>query len=182
MLSRFRRPEADLRVLLSNTVLHAGDELNARVELVPKSSFLVREGRVELICTETYVQKTSSQYGTHYQKKTQTRAKVAETFSDNGTLRSGAEYSTDVKLAVPVDAPRSISGTKVRSIQPGISWDVRASLDVASARDLHQSQEVTIVESPVVEDVSPRSVVSETGHRQCNLTLSVSSGEGAFRG
>ena len=66
MLSRFRRPEADLRVLLTRTVLHAGDELNARVELVPKSSFLVREGRVELICTETYVQKTSSQYGTHY--------------------------------------------------------------------------------------------------------------------
>ena len=177
MLSRFRRPEADLRVLLTRTVLHAGDELNARVELVPKSSFLVREGRVELICTEIYVQKTSSQYGTHYRKKTQTRAKVAETFSDNGTLTSGVKYSTDLKLAVPEDAPRSISGTKVRSIQPGISWDVRASLDVASARDLHQSQEVTIVESPVVVDVSPRSVVSETGHRQCNLTLSVSSGE-----
>jgi hypothetical protein len=177
MLSRFRRPEADLRVLLTNTALHAGDELNVRVELVPKSSFLLREGRVELICTETYVQKTSSQYGTHYQRKTQTRAKVGETFSDNGTLRSGVKYSTDVKLAVPEDAARSISGTKVRSIQPGISWEVRASLDVASARDLHQSQEVTIVESPVVDDVSPRSVVSEIGHRQCNLTLSVSSGE-----
>ncbi len=176
MLSRFRRPDADLRIHLSETALHAGDELKARIDLVPKSSFLVRHGTVELICTETYVQKTSSQYGTHYQKKTQTRAKLGETFSDNGTLRSGVKYSTDVVLIVPPDAPRSVSGTSVKSIQPGISWEVKASLDVANARDLYESLEVTVVERPSIDDAMSRPIVTEAGYRQCNLTLDVSSG------
>ena len=65
MLSLFRRPGADLQIEVDKTVLQAGDELSARVTLVPKQDFDVRQGKVELICTETYVLMTSSQYGQH---------------------------------------------------------------------------------------------------------------------
>jgi hypothetical protein len=176
MLSRFRRPGADLRIQLDRAELRGGDELEARVDLLPKSSFHIRHGIVELICTETYVQKTSSQYGTHYQKKTQTRASVEETFSDSGLLKSGVKYSTGVRLLVPPDAPRTVKGTNVRSIRPGVAWEVRASLDVVNARNLRESQEVTVLGPRSIDDAPPGSVVGEVGHRQCNLTLAISSG------
>ena len=164
-----------MRIHPDKTVLHAGDDLDVRVELLPRSDFDIRHGKLELICTETYVQKTSSQYGTHYQKKTETRSSVGETFSDTGSLRSGVKYSTSVRLAVPPDAPRSIRGTDVRSIEPGITWEVRASLDVAKARNLQESQVVTVVEHPPNEVPPPRSVETEVVHRQCSLSLELSS-------
>ena len=176
MLSRFRRPEADLRIHVDKTVLNPGDGLEVRVDLVPRSSFDVRNGRLELICAETYVQKTSSQYGTHYQRKTETRFRAGETFSDSGTLRSGVKYSTDMTLDVPTDGVRTIRGTKVRNIEPGISWEVRASLDVANARDLSASREITVVEPSRLEDAVSKPVVAEVRHRQCNLTLAFSPG------
>ena len=177
MLSRFRRPEADLRIHIDRAVLNPGDSLDVKVDLIPKSSITVRSGQLELICTETCVQKTSSQYGTHYQKKSETRFRAGERFSDTGTLRSGVKYSTDLRLEVPPNAPRSIKGTNVRNIQPGISWEVRASLDVANARDLSESKEVEVVGPPSARPDFPQRKVEETGHRQCNLTLATSSGE-----
>ena len=39
MLSRFRRPEADLSIHVDKTELHPSEELDARVTLVPKSDF-----------------------------------------------------------------------------------------------------------------------------------------------
>ena len=144
MLSRFRRPEADLSIHVDKTELHPSEELDARVTLVPKSVFRVRHGMIELVCTETYVQKTSSQYGTYYNRKTETRYNVGETFLNDATVRNGVPYSTDVKLVVPADAMPSMSGTKVSHVQPGISWEVTAFLDVARAKDFRFRQSVTV--------------------------------------
>ena len=177
MLSRFRRPDADLRVQVDKTELHAGGELEACVSLIPKADFHVRHGKAELICTETYVQRVSTQYGHQYHKRTQTLSRVEETFTENGNLRKGVTYSTDVRLVVPPDALPTVSGASVRSIQPGISWAVTASLDVANARDIQRSQEVTIVKPAALDDARPRPVVAESEHRQCVLTLTLSSAD-----
>ena len=175
MLSRFRRPEADLSIHVDKTELHPGEELEARVTLVPKSDFHVRQGITELVCTETYVQKTSSQYGTYYNRKTETRYNVGETFLNDATVRDGVPYSTDVKLVVPADAMPSMSGTKVSHVQPGITWEVTAFLDVAGARDIHCRQPVSVFSPPAPDDVRSRPVVAQMKHEQCALTLTVSS-------
>ena len=177
MLSRFRRPEADLRVQTDKTTLHLGDELEARVVLVPKGDFHVRHGKVELTCTESYVQRVSSQYGTSYHRRTETLSRAGETFIDDRPVRRRMPYSTDVRLVVPPDALPTIVGTKVSSVQPGIAWAVTASFDVAAARDIRQSQEVTVVRPPALDDARPRPVVAESSHRQCALTLELSSGD-----
>ena len=158
MLSRFRRPEADLQIRIDRTVVHADDELEARVTLVPKGDFHVRHGKVELVCTESYVQRVSTQYGTSYHRRTETLSRAGETFIDDRTVRHRVPYSTDVRLVVPPDALPTIIGTKVSSVQPGIAWAVTASLDVAKARDIRQSQEVTVVKPPVLDDARPRPV------------------------
>ena len=177
MLSRFRRPEADLSIHVDKTELHPSEELDARVTLVPKSDFRVRHGMIELVCTETYVQKTSSQYGTYYNRKTENRYSVGETFLNDATVRDGAPYSTDVKLVVPADAMPSMSGTKVSHVQPGITWEVTAFLDVAGARDIHCRQPVSVFSPPAPDDVRSRPVVAQIRHEQCALTITVSSGE-----
>ena len=177
MLSRFRRPGADLRVHVNKTVLNPGDELEARVSLAPKAGFHVRHGKVELVCTETYVQMVSGQYGPSYDKRTQKRTFADETFMDNGTIRKGVPYSTDFRLVVPSDALPTLSGTQVQSIQPGIVWAVAASLDVANARDLDQSQEVTVVSPPALNGAQSGPVVAESRHRQCVLVLTLSQGD-----
>ena len=152
MLSLFRRPGADLQIEVDKTVLQLGDELRARVTLVPKQDFDVRQGKVELICTETYVFRTSSQYGQHYHRKTQVLSRQVGSFLGSETVRAGLPYSGDVTLAVPADALPTLTGVSVNKIDPGISWTVIASLDVAKARDIQHSQEVTVVRPPGPDD------------------------------
>ena len=177
MLSRFRRPEADLSIHVDKTELHSGEELEARAVLLPASDFHVRHGTIELVCTETYVQRTSSQYGTYYNRKTETRYNVGETFLNDATVRDGLPHSTDVKLVVPADALPTMNGTKVSHVQPGITWEVTAFLDVARAKDFRCRQPVTVLSPPAPDDVRSRPVVAQIKHEQCALTLTVSSEE-----
>ena len=144
MRSLFRRPGADLQIEMDKTVLQAGDELSARVTLVPKQDFDVRQGKVELICTETYVLMTSSQYGQHYHRKTHALSRTGGSFLERGTVRAGLPHYGDVRLVVPADALPTLTGVSVNKIDPGISWTVTASLDVAKSRDIQHSQEVTV--------------------------------------
>ena len=67
--SEFGRPKAELNIRVSGNFLQPGDEVEARIELLPREDFHVRLGKVELVRVETCVQITRSQYGTHYSKK-----------------------------------------------------------------------------------------------------------------
>ena len=131
MLSLFRRPGADLQIDVDKTVVQVGDEVRARVTLVPKQDFDVRQGKVELICTETYVQMTSSQYGQHYHRRARTLSLEGGSFMEGGTVRAGLPHSGSVRLVVPAGALPTLTGATVSKIDPGISWAVTASLDVA---------------------------------------------------
>ena len=176
MLSRFRRPEADFQVRVSKTVLQPGDDLEVRVTLVPKSDCHVRRGKLELVCTETYVQMISTQYGVQYHSKTETVSRAGETLLDEVTVRRRAPYSSTVRLLVPPTALPTIIGTPVSSVQPGISWAVIASLDVANARDIHQSHDITVLKRPTLDDPPPQPISTEFRHSQCVLTLTLSQG------
>ena len=177
MLSRFRRPDADLNIQLDNSKLLPGEELEARVVLLPESDFHVRQGTVALVCAENYVQRTSNQYGTYDSKKTVIHYRAGETFLSDATVRNGLLHSTDVRLAVPADAMPTMNGIKVSHVEPGITWEVAAFLDVAAARDIRFNQPVTVLSSPASDDASSRPVVARTKHEQCDLTLTVSPGD-----
>ena len=172
--SEFGRPKADLNIQIDNSTIHPGDELEARVELLPREDFHVRLGKVELVCVETCVQTTRSQYGVHYSKRTHTRTLAEETFMDDKIVRRWGGLSTDVRFIVPPDALPSLSGTTVQKIQPSIAWAVTAFLDVTKARDMRQRQEFTVVRPTALEDPPPSPIVAESRHRQCVLTLSLS--------
>ena len=58
MLSRMRRPNAELTVELNAGPHRLGEPISGRMILIPGESFEVREGKLELICIETYYEKT----------------------------------------------------------------------------------------------------------------------------
>ena len=172
-----RRPDVDVQIHVNKSVFHAGDELDAHVRLAPKGDYRVRHGRVELVCTETWVQRVDSQYGPSYHRKTEVLSSEGETFMDDQTVRNGVPYSADLRVSVPRDALPTLSGALVQKIEPGIAWAVKVDMDVARARDIHESQEVTVAATPAPRDDRPVPVVAESRRGQCALTLELSRSE-----
>ena len=169
--SEFGRPKADLSIRVSRNTLELGDELEARVDLLPREDFHVRLGKVELVRLETYVQTVRHQYGVSYHKRTHAGTVAEETIMEDQIVRRLGGVSSNVRFVLPQDAIPTLNGTIVQKIQPGIAWEVRVSLDVTRARDMRQGQELTIVRTPVSDDPSPRPAAAAASHRQCNLTL-----------
>ena len=171
-----RRPDVDVQIHVNKSVFHAGDELDAHVRLAPKGDYRVRHGRVELVCTETWVQRVDSQYGPSYHRKTEVLSSEGETFMDDQTVRNGVPYSADLRVSVPRDALPTLSGALVQKIEPGIAWAVKVDMDVARARDIHESQEVTVAATPAPRDDRPVLTATESRRGQCVLTLELSRG------
>lgn len=176
MVSLFRRPGEDLQIEIDKTVVQPGEELGTRVTVVPKGDFQARQGMVEQICTETYVQLISSQYGQHYHRKTQVLSRAGGAFMEDVTVHAGLPHSGGMRLVVPADALPTLTGERVNKIEPGISWAVAAYLDVARARDIRQSQEITVVRPAASDDWAPRPASAESRHSQCVLRLDLTSG------
>ena len=175
--SEFGRPKADLNVRVNSDRVRPGEQVEARVELVPREDFHVRLGKVELVRVETCVQITRSQYGTHYSKKTHAISLAEETLMENQTVRRLGGQRRDVRFALPTDALPTMNGAVVQKIEPGVAYEVRASLDVARARDMSGSQEFVVDRIPASDDAPPSPVVEESKHRQCALTLDLSRSE-----
>ena len=172
--SEFGRPKADLNIRVSRNTLEPGDELEARVDLLPREDFHVRLGKVELVRLETYVQTVRHQYGVSYHKRTHAGTVAEETIMEDQIVRRLGGASSNVRFVLPQNAIPTLSGAIVQKIQPGIAWEVRVSLDVTRARDMRQGQELTVVGPPVPDDPSPRPVAAEASHRQCALSLDLS--------
>ena len=179
LFSEFGRPKADLNIRVNSNVLQSGDELEARVELLPREDFHVRLGKVELVRLETYVQTVRHQYGVSYHKRTHAEVVADETFLENQTVRRLGGSSASVRFVLPPDAIPTLDGSIFQKIQPSIAWAVRASLDVTRARDIGHIQTVEVSRSPATEDTTtpPHPVVAEELHRQCTLTLELSRSE-----
>ena len=168
----FRRPDVDVQISVNKSDLHAGDELDARVALLPKGDYRVRNGRVELVCIETWVQRIDSQYGPSYHRKTEVLSSQGETFLEDQALRNGVPYSADLRATVPMDALPTLRGELVQKIEPGVAWAVKVDMDVARARDIKESQEVTVVPAP--RGSRPVPAVTESSRGGCPLTLELS--------
>ena len=172
-----RRPDVDVQISVNKSDFHAGDRVDARVALLPNGDYRVRNGRVELVCTETWVQRIDSQYGPSYHRKTEVLSSQGETFLEDQTVRNGLPYSADLKVAVPRDALPTLRGELVQKIEPGIAWAAKVDLDVARARDIKASQEITVVATPAPRKERPVPTVAESTRGGCPLTLELSRSE-----
>ena len=79
-------------------------------------------------------------------------SRYEKVFIDGTAVRRGLPYYADVNVVVPPDALPTVRGAIMRSIDVGITWTVTTSLDVAGARDFHDSQQITVVRPPMPSD------------------------------
>ena len=180
MLSGFRRPDADFRVELSETTLRPGDKLKVRVSVIPREDFQARRGRVEIEGIETYVDDlrtthsvTPSGSSTRRYEETRVLSRYEKVFVGVSAMRRGLSYSFDVDWAVPLNAPPTASGVRVDSIDVGIVWTVKTSVDVADAGDFHDTQEITVVAPRAIGRVASSPLVAQNTDDRCALTLTL---------
>ena len=175
--SEFGRPKADLNIRVSGDILQPGDEVEARVELLPREDFHVRIGKVELVQLEDYVQTVRHQYGVSYHKRTHAGVIASETFMENQIVRRLGGSSSYAKFALPQDAIPTLRGSVFQKIEPGISWEIRALLDVTRARDIRRVETFEVARPLADEDAPHRPVAAAAERGQRTLTLDVSQGE-----
>ena len=137
MLSRFRRPKADITLEASDGPYWAGDKVDARVTLFPQESFHVREAWIELVCIETYY--TSSSEGPPAKHRRVLSQSVAP-FLSNTRVIEGLPHGSRVSLSISPEALPTVKGDIAE-----ISWRVRAAVDVAGARDMHRSRDIIVL-------------------------------------
>jgi hypothetical protein len=170
MLSRFRRPKADISLEVGEGPFWPGDRVDVRVSLSTRESLHVREARIELACIETYY--VAASQGPPF-KNTQVLFLESTPLLSETRVIEGFPQGGSFSFSIPREAPPTVRGDVAE-----ISWLVRAAVNVAEARDVHQSRDI-IVLSPVPERSPPQT--AEETYAQCTLSLSLSSttvGEG----
>tara|TARA_B100000315_G_scaffold243144_1_gene266196 strand:+ start:85 stop:918 length:834 start_codon:yes stop_codon:yes gene_type:complete len=164
MLSRFRRSNSDLSLEVGDGPYWPGDKVEVRASLLPRKSFYAREGRIELVCIETYYVQLSQ--GAPMQH-TRELWRSATPFLSETQAIEGLPYGGKGILSLPPDAPPTVNGDAA-----DITWRVQAAVDVAGARDIHQHHDVLVLSR--VPERSPPETAEKT-YDHCTLSLSLSS-------
>ena len=158
VFSFMRRPQADLELSVEGNHFVPGDDVNVRVNIASDKGFRVKAGIIALTCVETFwrteynaATKTSS-----LNKHTQRLEEIPLQFVSDRQVRRGIAHREELSLSLPEDAPVTLIGKNAN-----VSWQVKLSLDVPGARDLHQERSITVLPSPPrLQD--PNSDISST--------------------
>ncbi len=171
VLSRLRSPDAELTVRVSPASATPGDRVEARISLHARQDFALRSGGVELVRTETYIQRVQHQHGQSYHRRRQHVSYATEQFLGREQVRDGSSHSGRFGFEVPADALPMLDGVRSHGINPGIAWGVRVKLDVARARDLSATEPLIVEQSRSLNASQPMAVVEQKRLDQGALTL-----------
>ena len=163
VISRLR--PLDIEVSVPDRDFRLGDTINIDVELEANRDCEVREGRVDLMLEERWIEQYSTTvekpifarvqsgtWGTGYSKQTgsvtETKAGTdhhesiivhsSATFLKDATLKSGRPGRYTVGLTIKPDMPAN-AGTAT------LKWWLQTAIDVAGARDVGERTEVRVV-------------------------------------
>ena len=175
----FKSSKAQLGIGVNKDKARPGEELDIYVEVIPEKDFYLKQGKVELVRVETYVDRvkehnelTVREY--NYKKRTLHRSVAEEIFVENKHMTAGNNHTSDVKITIPQNVIPTLYGAMARGILPGVSWEIRAILDVPKALDPRDEASLVILSSDhsqVESDPSP--MVAESKRRKCVLTMSI---------
>jgi len=186
MVSRLRRPNADLSIELDAGPHRLGKAITGRVTLQPGESFQMRGVKVEFVCTETYWE--SVRRTTRMGSAETNESAVTEIRRYSQPIFGGTEIANlmpqvgDIDFTLPLSAPPTVQGVVAK-----IVWRLRATVDVARGRDISREIELVVLPAPGERsgsDLAPSGdtapAVSELSECDMNLSLAalrVSMGE-----
>jgi len=152
--------KADLIVVVDDRPYLPGDSVDVRVSINPRKGLYIRGGQVELAYQQTSYARGE---GWGLEKCTRIPWRSAAPFLQKEQISDGPS-GWNVRLSIPDDAPPSVKGAAAE-----ISWQVRVSLDIPGAVDIHREQGLVV--SPLVPDPSPPAA-AEKLFNQCVASLS----------
>ncbi len=182
MIPHMRLPKVAFEMKFADGPIIPGSELKLELSLHPRQRAEVRGGHVELTCTQTYWERVQryvySRYGGYYriqlQRFTELVYQDSAPFIEATELVAQLPIRKQVRFVLPGDVPPTVKGNVVN-----ISWRLRATVDVAKRRDLHQEAELFVSwpEPARAEGVGSRGMAeAESTFDQGAMSLSVPSG------
>ena len=147
VIPHMRRPKVAFEMKSADKSFMPGSEVEVELSLYPRQKAEVRGGHVELTCIQTYWERVQqyvySRYGgyhrTRLQRLTETVYHDSAPFLEASELLAELPVRKRVRFVLPQDAPPTVRGGVVN-----IRWWLRASVDVAKRRDLHQDAEIVV--------------------------------------
>ena len=179
MVSRLRRPNADLSMQLDEGHYRLGTAINGRVTLLPGESFQMRGGKVEFFCTETYFLRVrrSTRLGTAETNEVAITVlrQYSQTIFDGSAIVNLMPQVGNIDFTIPSDAPAT-----VRGIVASIAWTLKATVDVARGRAISQAIDLVVLPVPGYESgrdssQSAEAVPAVSELTECDINLSLSS-------
>ena len=181
VIPHMRRPKVAFGMKVADESFMPGSEVELELSLHPRQKAEVRGGQAELTCTQTYWERVQhyvySRYGGYYRTRlhrlTEILYRDSEPFMEATELMAESPIRKRVRFALPQDAPPTVRGGVVN-----ISWWLKASVDVAKRRDLHQEAElfVSMPEPARVEGVDSDAMArAESTFDQGAMSLAVPS-------
>ena len=177
MVSRFRRPNADLSIELEDGPHRLGKAINGRVTLLPGETFQMRGGNVEFVCTETYFERVRRTTRMGSAETNESAATVIRQYSQpifgDTEIANLMPQVASIDFTLPLDAPPTVQG-----VVANIAWRLRATVDVARARDISHEIDLVVLPAPG-ESSGSGSVPSEdaapavTELAECDMNLSL---------
>ncbi len=181
VFSFMRRPDADLSLAIDGDSSLPGDDVMVRVNLSSNKGLKVRVGTATLECVETFWKNEydAATRTTKLREKSQKLVELTSPVMGEVSVRSGIPLSEEVKFTLSADAHRTVIGGTVN-----IEWQVKVSLDVPGARDLHEEEGVLVVlERPDARDLDEREqdyaspVVIDDSFDECRLRIELPSSD-----
>ena len=144
MVSRLRRPNADLSIELEDGPHRLGKAINGRVTLLPGESFQMRGGKVEFVCTETYWERVRRTTRMGSAETNESAATIIRQYSQpifgDTEIANLMPQVGDIDFTLPLDAPPTVKG-----VVANIVWCLRATVDVARGRDISHELELVVL-------------------------------------
>ncbi len=177
MVSRLRSPNADLTIDLDEGPHQLGKAITGRVTLLPGESFHMRGGKVEFICTETYWKMVRRTTRMGSAETNESAATIIREYSQ--PIFNGAEIAnlmpqvSDINFTIPLNAPPTVQGRVCN-----ITWRLKATLDVARARDISREFDLVVLPVPRESSVGGSGPPAENAMEvaqlaECDLNLSL---------
>lgn len=148
-----------LRVAFDERAYKLGEDIDFRVELKPRSDVGMREGRIDLVCEEKYIESTfdmmhdltGGSHGTsigssiplarvpkRITKRHHNRfVHSSVVFLTNANLGAGISSEYPAKLSIRPEAPAHVSDGKVK-------WTLEITADLAGSPDIIQKKSITL--------------------------------------
>ena len=169
ILSRFRRPMAEIEIETNGGSLRPGGTIDIQVTIRPKTAVKIDSGLLELTCTEQSWHKNSDTESGRGRLEIHNALSqpLIQTFITDTELTGFDPIVRYARLRIPKGAPPTVQGSITQ-----VSWEITSCLSLGSGRELTTSKEITILTHPVISPGrSAADLTEEATFTRCTLTM-----------